>query len=118
MDTIIKEELTLAGIDVDTALARFMNNEKLFQKMLYLFLEDTNFQNLLNQLQAENYTEAYKATHTLKGLCGNLALENLFTLCSTLCIALKENNINTIASLIPSIIETHTKLTKAIQKWN
>lgn len=118
MDTIIKEELALAGIDVDTALSRFMNNEKLFQKMLYLFIEDTNFQNLLNQLQAENYTDAYKSTHTLKGLCGNLALDTLFNLCSSLCIAIKENNINTIASLIPSIIENHTKLIKAIQKWN
>ncbi len=118
MDTLIKEELILAGIDIDTALTRFMNNENLLQKTLSLFLEDTNFQNLLTHLQTENFSEAYKASHTLKGLCGNLSFTHLFELFSALCIALQEKNIETITSLIPSIIEKHSKLIQAIKKWN
>ena len=118
MNTLIKEELILAGIDVDTALTRFMNNEKLFQKTLYLFIEDTNFHQLITNLQIENFDEAYKATHTLKGLCGNLSLLSLFELCSNLCIAIKENNTEKISSLIPLLIETHTTVIQAIKKWN
>ena len=43
MDLQKRERLCKAGIDVDGALARFMNNEALLLKFLFRFPADPNF---------------------------------------------------------------------------
>ena len=46
MDTVKKEQLTGAGIDVDGALERLMGSETLLERFLIKFLSDPNFEKL------------------------------------------------------------------------
>ena len=74
---IHKEKLTNAGVDLNTALDRFMNSEVLYEKFLHKFLEDQTFYKLKAHLDNKNIPEAFAAAHILKGLCGNLGFSSL-----------------------------------------
>ena len=68
MDTVKKEQLTGAGIDVDGALERLMGSETLLERFLIKFLSDPNFEKLEHAVAAEDSQGAVHAAHTLKGV--------------------------------------------------
>ena len=74
MDEAKKRRLVEAGVDVDGALARLMQNEGLLTRLLRAFLQDTNFDQLQQALAARDGKAAFAAAHTLKGVAGNLSL--------------------------------------------
>lgn len=69
-------ELAENGVDIERVMERFMGNEALYIKFLKRFVEeDKSFQNMREHLRKEEYEEAFKAAHTLKGLLANLGLD-------------------------------------------
>ena len=62
------------GADVDTGLQRLMDNEEFYLKMVNVFLEEKNFNNLEEALKAGDLTQAFEAAHALKGVSANLSL--------------------------------------------
>lgn len=64
------------GVDYTRVLRRLMK-EQLVDKYLHLFLEDKSFDRLEKAMEAQDYEEAFKAVHTLKGLSLNLELTPL-----------------------------------------
>ncbi len=82
MDEELKEKLIQAGVDVNSALDRFMGNSALMIKFLKKFPADENYNTLVTSLEADKFDDAFKAAHTLKGLCGNLSLSKLQTIVS------------------------------------
>lgn len=74
MDELLKQQLIDYGADVEGTLHRFMGNEALFLKFLLKFKDDTNYAGLTESLEQENYEEAFKYAHTLKGVSANLGL--------------------------------------------
>ncbi len=73
-------ELILAGMNVPELLDRLMGNEKLVGLFVKKFLEDANYPKLIAAVQQEDWPAAEMASHTLKGMCGNLSLKELFGL--------------------------------------
>lgn len=71
-----------AGIDAEDAVKRFMGNESLYGRMLAKFLDDSNYDNLVRAIPEKSESEALTASHTLKGLCGNLSMNELYRLFS------------------------------------
>lgn len=65
------------GMEYEETLGRFMNREELLQRFLKKFLEDISYQQLMEQLAADNYGDAFRHAHTLKGVAANLGLESL-----------------------------------------
>ena len=59
--------LDAAGADVDGALNRFMKK----------FLEDRSYPDMLESLAGHDPEEAFRQAHTLKGVAGNLGINNL-----------------------------------------
>lgn len=80
MDAWKKERLIDAGIDVDGALERFMGNDALLDRFLGKFLGDTNYALLSEAIETADPDKALTASHTLKGVCGNLSMPELFRL--------------------------------------
>ena len=58
-------------------LSRLMN-DKMITKYLGKFTEDTSYNDIFAALEAKDYETAFRAAHTLKGLCLNLGLEKLY----------------------------------------
>lgn len=71
-------------IDVDSGLARVRGNKKLFCRMLDLFLEGKEFENLEDSLSSQDLEEIEKYAHAIKGISGNLSLIPLFEISSKL----------------------------------
>ncbi len=71
-------ELALAGMNMEELLDRLMQNRALLPIFVKKFLEDGTYAALESAIVAEDMQAAESACHTLKGVCGNLALTALF----------------------------------------
>ena len=80
MEAARRENLISGGIDVDGALERFMGSEALLERFLGKFLQDTNYAALEQAVARGDWEEALRASHTLKGVCGNLSISRLYEL--------------------------------------
>ena len=56
--------------------SRLMTEERII-KFMNMFTRDTTFSELYEHMENRNYPEAFRAAHTLKGLCQNLAFSGL-----------------------------------------
>ena len=74
------EALRNAGNDVDDALAHFMGNEDMYVRFLGKLQADDSFDKLNAAFAAGDVKETFAASHTLKGVLGNLGLTKLVNL--------------------------------------
>ena len=51
--------------------------EAFVKKFLNKFLDDKSYEQLVAAMEARSQEEAFRAAHTLKGICGNLEIKNL-----------------------------------------
>ena len=63
--------------DYEEVLGR-LYSEALVKKFVGKFLADQSFQLLESSLNAEDYDEAFRAAHTLKGVAQNLSFTKLY----------------------------------------
>lgn len=75
-------ELEALGVDRQEVMARFMNNEGFYTRILKKFLEDQSYGQLKNAFNTGSTEEAFRAAHTLKGVSANLGLHNIYALSS------------------------------------
>ena len=59
--------------DYQTVYARLSKNERIIKKFVLKFLEDGSYDLLVRSLEEKNYREAFRAAHTMKGICQNLS---------------------------------------------
>ena len=64
-------------------------SDKFIQKFVLKFVDDKSYELLLSSLEQGNGEEAFRAAHTIKGVCQNLSFTRLFTSASQLCEALR-----------------------------
>ena len=74
----IRECYNELGSDFDKVLSRLVS-EALVKKFALKFLDDPSFDQLKTALTNKDAETAFRAAHTLKGICLNLGVENLFT---------------------------------------
>ncbi|MBO4375960.1 MAG: Hpt domain-containing protein [Lachnospiraceae bacterium] len=79
-----KKGLIEAGVDFDGALHRFLNNESMYEKFLVKFPDDVNFGNILSLQEQGKYEDIFSFSHTLKGTAGNLGLEPVRVVASSI----------------------------------
>ena len=72
----LKECYLSIGGNYEDAVGR-LYSEKLVRKFVLKFLNDPSYELLESSLKAENYEEAFRASHTIKGVCQNLAFNKL-----------------------------------------
>lgn len=76
------------GADYADVLSRLRTDERIV-RFLAKVADDGSFALLGNALQERNMEEAFRAAHTLKGICMNLSLTRLFTSANALTEALR-----------------------------
>ena len=73
----VKECYEQMGADYEGVLGR-LRSEVLIKKFAKKFLDDGSFRSLKDNLAQKNGEEAFRAAHTLKGVCQNLGFTNLY----------------------------------------
>ena len=114
MEEARKKQLEAAGIDVDDALSRFMDNESLMVKFLLRFPQDQNFRQLQKALAAGDAAGAYTAAHTLKGVAGNLSMAALFRQASAVTEDLRKEDLAGAAAKMGALEEEYHRVTAAL----
>lgn len=72
------EALNAYGANTGEGLARCMNNEPFYLRMVAMALADGNFDALKTALEAGDSRAAFEAAHALKGSIGNVALTPIY----------------------------------------
>ncbi len=65
------------GSDFEGVLGR-MGSEAMVKRFALKFLDDPSYSNLVKAVEEQNAEEAFRAAHTLKGICLNLGLDRLY----------------------------------------
>lgn len=77
--------------DLPGVRGRLANDDRII-KFIGLFLQDPTFDTLEQAMSSQNYEEAFRAAHTMKGLCGNLGFDGLGNVSSDLTEALRPDD--------------------------
>lgn len=75
MDEKFRKQMEENGANIDTTLDRFMGNEALYMKFIMKFLEDKNFDALVENIEKDDFEGAFNSAHALKGVTANLGLD-------------------------------------------
>ena len=73
----VKECYAKLGGDYEDVVKRLMG-DALVERFMLKFLDDGSYQELVNALKEGRDEDAFRAAHTLKGVCLNLGFDNLF----------------------------------------
>ncbi len=109
--------LKSAGIDTDALISRLMGNEELIKKFMKKFLLDDNFKKLKKAVRQNNSADALTASHTLKGMCGNLSIMRLFELFSRQVELIRREKWEEAKAMMPQICEEYEHIENAVADW-
>ncbi len=104
------------GIDTDDAIQRFMGRTELFEKFLKKFLTDTNMAELQKAIAEHQEEQMSFYAHTLKGICGNLAITPLYNLFTRQMDFFRQNKYEEAIALMPEIETIYLKTLTAIKQ--
>lgn len=90
MDEVFKKQLEEGGADVDVTLKRFMGNEAIYMKFILKFLDDKNYDMIMDSLAKKDYAGAFAGAHSLKGVSGNLGLIPVYEVSSLITELLRD----------------------------
>ena len=111
----LKEVYEKIGGDYDDVVRRLMG-EKLVRKFLLKFLDDKSYADRERTLSEGDYKEAFRAAHTLKGVCLNLGFTELYKVSAELTEVLRGRETAGSDELYAQVKEQYTTLTDAIRE--
>lgn len=112
----LKECYNAIGGDYESVVARLMT-ESLVQKFMLKFLDDASYDTLLSSLESGNYEEAFRAAHTIKGICQNLGFTKLFDAVEPLTEALRGGSAPADKSLVDRFCEDYSQTVSVIRSF-
>lgn len=92
-------------------------SEALVKKFAGKFLADQSYQLLESSLRSEDFEEAFRAAHTLKGVCQNLSFTRLYQSSHDITEALRTKQYDQAARLFPRVEADYAQTVAAIQAF-
>ncbi len=112
----IQECYRAIGADYDEVLGR-LRSERLIQKFVLKFPEDGSFQLLCDSMEAGDLETAFRASHTIKGVCGNLGFSRLGASSHDLTEALRARDGARAAALLDQVKADYQETVAAIRAY-
>ena len=112
----LRECYAALGGDYDDAMGR-LRSEKLVSKFVLRFLDDKSYELLCASMEAKDYGEAFRAAHTIKGICSNLSFTVLGGSSSELSEALRYGYTPGADALAERVKEDYRQTAAAIRAW-
>lgn len=89
--------------------------DRLILKFILKFKDDQSYQQLKASLVKDNCEGAFRASHTLKGICANLGFGKLDRICTQITELLREEKLDLAKQLEPQLDEEYQRIIQAIQ---
>ena len=114
----LKECYAALGGNYDEVIGR-LRSERLVQKFVLKFLNDGSYQLLQDSLAGGDREEAFRAAHTIKGVCANLAFTDLLESSERLTEALRDGKPPEPGEeqLLAKVTEDYERARQAIQAF-
>ena len=110
----VKECYEQMGSDYEGVLGR-LGSEAIVKRFALKFLQDPSFAQLKESLTKNDGEEAFRAAHTLKGVCLNLGFDELFEVSAELTEKLRERETAGSEELFQKVSQKYQKTVTAIQ---
>lgn len=92
-----------------------LRNERMVKKFAIKFLSDPSYELLVKSLEEKNYEEAFRASHTIKGICQNLGFTKLGNSSSTLTDKLRGGGSEEAAALFEQVKADYQETVDALR---
>lgn len=112
----LKECYEQLGGDLENVLSR-LRAESLIQKFVLKFLSDPSFELLCTSMESKSREDAFRAAHTIKGICQNLSFTKLEGSSSALCEALRNEWLPEAKELFEQTSADYRQTVEAIQSF-
>lgn len=112
--SILTDRLRAAGADMDGAMRRMVDDEELYGVCFAYFMDDPAFLALGEALKQEDFSAAFDAAHSIKGVAGNLGLMQMYEITSSMVEILraKKGDIDRLAERYQELLEQRDTLKK------
>ncbi len=90
--------------------------KKWLKRFALKFLDDPSYSNLEKAIQEQNAEEAFRAAHTLKGLCLNLGFDRLYKVSAELTEKLRGRELDGYEALYGKVQKEYKNTIDAIRK--
>ena len=94
-----------------------LSSERIVKKFVLKFLDDASYTNLIQSMQDKNYEEAFRAAHTIKGVCQNLSFDRLGDSSSRLAEALRSGWTPEADALVDEVKRDYQETADAIRAF-
>ena len=111
----IKECYAMADADFDDVLKR-LGSEAMLKRFAVKFLNDTSFEDLKEGIRLQDGEKAFRAAHTLKGVCLNLGFSGLGKVSAELTEKLRGRDITGSEELLQKVEEKYIILVDALRQ--
>ena len=111
-----KKKLEEGGVNVEEAMQRFMNNDKLLERFLIKFVSDESYGNLVKAMKEKDCDKACTDAHTLTGVTGNLALSGLNSVISEQTDHLRGKDFDAAAEMMPRVTALYEEVLGVIKE--
>lgn len=112
----LQELYRAVGGNYEDMLERFGKEERI-RRFVLLFLKDGSYAAFLQAMEKQDVKEAFRAIHTLKGVCMNLGFSRLYEIVYTITEDLRAENMEEGAKKIPELTAVYQKYIIEIQKY-
>lgn len=95
-----------------------MNSEEFIATLLGMFLQDESYGQLTACMESENYQDAFRAAHNMKGLCANISMSGLGGVAEEITEALRDGkDVEKAKALMPVLTERYQKTVETIKRF-
>ena len=110
----LEECYTAMGANYQDVLKRFYKSD-MIRRFVKMFLQDDSFRLLTDAMAKQDVKEAFRAAHTLKGVCQNLGFDALYAPSSALTEALRGGSLDGADELFPPVEKEYQRVVEALK---
>ncbi len=111
----VKEYYEVINGDYEGVISRLRSDERV-KKFVLKFLDDGSYKLLCDALDEKNYEEAFRAAHTIKGICQNLGFDKLYESSANLTEKLRNKEIEDIDKYVEIVQKDYETTIKRIRE--
>lgn len=115
MDEQLKKICTDGGINYETAMERFFDDEDMYVEFLGKFNAYDTLQQLKAFVAAADVKHAFEAAHTLKGVSANLSLDSVNAVLNPMVEILRAGSMESVAETMPQLETVCEKMAQTIE---
>ena len=104
------EALAQAGANINEGVERCMGNEEFYLKLVKMAIEDDGYEKMEQAVKAGDLDTGFERAHALKGVLGNVSLDNLLAPVVEITEELRARKERDYTDLLETIRREHQKL--------